>query len=86
KGRKYIARGEAPGEETKDNKPRRGDRKGRTTGTVKQGLSMLPDNSRITAEYRILNKEFRITRGFSPLQYSTFLVRHSILILSSSCL
>ncbi len=30
KGRKNIARGEAPGMETKDNQPRRGDRKGRT--------------------------------------------------------
>ncbi|MBF8277115.1 MAG: hypothetical protein HW390_2188 [Candidatus Brocadiaceae bacterium] len=29
KGSKYIARGEAPGQETKDNQPRRGDRKGR---------------------------------------------------------
>ena len=35
KGRKYIARGEAPGKETKDNQPRRGDRKGLATWLVR---------------------------------------------------
>ena len=71
KGRKYIARGEAPGREAKGNQPRRGDTKGRIIGLKRllfsQNVVLLRLRKRIILPpLRGLSYGITFTGGFTP--------------------